>query len=235
MTTQQLHDALTLLPADLVAETDRLRRPKTKPIPWKRFAAMAACFALVLGCGWYSLIRFGGAGGSTEKAAMAAPETVRENSVTAAPAAPAPREEAPAEEEQAAEDTVTGTGAQSSLHIDHAHHPAGPAEIKEKSGWCGNMMVTVYLDTMHYTLSGTHAVTLTDILYYLDYSPDALCRCAAEFTVDTEMGKGYQINLTEYFVRYDGGQAPLTEEQAQAIQSVVSTLEPYPPFRRGGS
>ncbi len=55
MTPEQIHDALTLLPADLVAETDRKRSRKTKyPIPWHRYAAMAACFALVLYSGWFA-------------------------------------------------------------------------------------------------------------------------------------------------------------------------------------
>lgn len=226
MTAEQLHDALTLLPADLVAETDRLRCPRAKTIPWKRLWAMAACFALVLGCGWYSLLLFGPKGGSTEQATMAAPEMMQESSAIAEPAAPAPAE-APAEEERTMEDTVTGTGATSHLHleIDHTHHPAEATETGETNGWCGNMMVTVTLDTMTYTLSGTYAVTLTDILYHLDYSPDALCRCAAEFTVDTEMGQGYQVNLTEYFVRHDAGQASLTEEQAAALRAIIETLE----------
>lgn len=52
MTAEQLHDAIGLLPADLVAEADSLRqsRPPRRRSYWKRYAAMAACFALVLGC-----------------------------------------------------------------------------------------------------------------------------------------------------------------------------------------
>lgn len=52
MTGEQLHDAISLLPADLVAEADALRqsRPLRCRSHWKRYAAMAACFALVLGC-----------------------------------------------------------------------------------------------------------------------------------------------------------------------------------------
>lgn len=48
MTVQQLHDALTLLPDDLILETDRRRSRGKRVIPWKHYAAMAACFALVL-------------------------------------------------------------------------------------------------------------------------------------------------------------------------------------------
>ena len=51
MTAEQLHDAIGLLPAELVAEADTLRQ--SRPLRrghWKRYAAMAACFILVLGC-----------------------------------------------------------------------------------------------------------------------------------------------------------------------------------------
>ena len=43
MTSEKLHDALSLLPADLVAETDALRTQAKKPqVHWQRWAAMAA-------------------------------------------------------------------------------------------------------------------------------------------------------------------------------------------------
>ena len=43
MTSEKLHDALNLLPADLVAETDALRTQAKKPqVHWQRWAAMAA-------------------------------------------------------------------------------------------------------------------------------------------------------------------------------------------------
>lgn len=48
MTAEKLHDAIGLLPADLVAEADARRTPKARVIPWKRYAAMAACLAVIL-------------------------------------------------------------------------------------------------------------------------------------------------------------------------------------------
>ena len=52
MNAEQFHDALSQLPSDLVAETDKLRRtPRTAVIPWKRWAALAACLVLVLSSG----------------------------------------------------------------------------------------------------------------------------------------------------------------------------------------
>lgn len=48
MTSEQFHDALTLLPEDLVANADAFRSRKPRIIPLKRYAAMAACFAVLL-------------------------------------------------------------------------------------------------------------------------------------------------------------------------------------------
>ena len=48
MTSEQFHDALTLLPEDLVANADAFRSRKPRTIPLKRYAAMAACFAALL-------------------------------------------------------------------------------------------------------------------------------------------------------------------------------------------
>ena len=48
MTSEQFHDALTLLPEDLVARADEYRSRKPTVIPLKRYAALAACFALLL-------------------------------------------------------------------------------------------------------------------------------------------------------------------------------------------
>lgn len=47
---EQLHDALTLLPEDLLTPVDALRRKKR--IVWKPVAALAACMALVVGL-WF--------------------------------------------------------------------------------------------------------------------------------------------------------------------------------------
>lgn len=63
MTAETLHDALTLLPTDLVAETDRKRNRKPVRVHWQRWAAMAACLAVILGFGLLlrSRLLYGGA------------------------------------------------------------------------------------------------------------------------------------------------------------------------------
>ena len=71
------------------------------------------------------------------------------------------------------------------------------------------------------SFAGSDSVALTDLLRYLDYSGD-ICRCLPEYNVDTEFGKGYGINLTEGYARYDGGQTPLTEEQIEQIGEIIA-------------
>lgn len=52
MTPELLHDALTLLPTDLIAAADKVRYAAPKPaIRWSHLAAMAACTVLILCCG----------------------------------------------------------------------------------------------------------------------------------------------------------------------------------------
>ena len=70
-----------------------------------------------------------------------------------------------------------------------------------------------------------NSVTLTDILVNLKYDPHMLCNCFAEFTVDTEFGAGYEINLTESFVRWEKGQAVLTREQVDTIAKIIHWAE----------
>ena len=97
MTAEKLHDAISLLPADLVAEADRLRRGKPRVILWKRYAAMAACFALVLGCGMFAMSVFAPKGAT--ETAMEAPAAAApmEQAAMDAPAAEAAPEEVPKE------------------------------------------------------------------------------------------------------------------------------------------
>lgn len=111
MTAEQIHDALTLLPADLVAEADRKRTRRLKRgISWRRYAAMAACFALILYSGWFASRLFASKG-ATEMAMEAPAEAaVMQEAVsgsgrneltfdTDAPAAMAAEPEAAPEEE----------------------------------------------------------------------------------------------------------------------------------------
>lgn len=69
MNPEHLHDALSLLPNDLLEPVDQLRQKK-KHIPWKPIAALAACVCLVVGL-W---LLFPGGAKSADNAAGMEPE-----------------------------------------------------------------------------------------------------------------------------------------------------------------
>ena len=230
MTAEKLHDALNLLPSDLLAATDQLRTaPRTKVILWKRLLPAAACFLLLMGIGF--LVRHEMLGHVMMKqaapeapAAMApVPERMEITSDVAAPQAPAMDEammEAPAEEAAGSKGSI-----EEELVIDHSHSFGEESDRTVNShAYCGNMEAMVTIDKTSYSLTGSDAVILTDILAWLDYDPNTVCRCMAEFTVDLETLKNIQVNLTEAFARCERGQAALTEEQVQTIRTILEKL-----------
>jgi len=93
----------------------------------------------------------------------------------------------------------------------------------EAAGYCGNTVTTIsragQADGDPVSFWGSDSVKLTDLLRDLDYSGE-VCRCLPEYTVDTEFGAGYGISLTGGYVRYNGGQAPLTAGQVELIQGI---------------
>lgn len=239
MTVHDLHDALTLLPSDLVTATDRLRStPKSKAIPLRRWVSLAVCLVLVLSV----TLVFGreilpGMGGGSKEAAAEAPAAAAplesgKLPPTEAPAAaePAAPQEAPAED---AASTMNGSSqttdeqaAEEELCIEHSHSFADKrAEDRPAVGYCGNMITTIFVDGEEYTISGSDSVTITDILINLDYNPDQVCRCLTTVTVDTELLTGIQLNLQEGFARCEQGQAALTEEEAKTIQAIIDSLQ----------
>lgn len=53
MTVEKFQDSISLLPTDLIAETDRLRcAPRKAKIHWGRWASLAACIAVMLYSSW---------------------------------------------------------------------------------------------------------------------------------------------------------------------------------------
>ncbi len=214
MTSEKLHDALNLLPADLVAGTDALRtKPKKPQVHWQRWAAMAACLAVVLLAGTMFSRLLGRMGSSKTTAA------VDQFQMFVA--------ETPDRENAAPESAAPALGEAKADRPDDDHAP--PADEPESAngtedGSCGNTSATVTLDGSAHTIPGSDAVTLTAILENLDYDPQSICNCLAEFTVETEVGTEYEVNLTEYFARCDAGQAALTRKQADAIREIIERL-----------
>ena len=107
---------------------------------------------------------------------------------------------------------------------DHTHQPAAEAQTVSDpiSGYCGNTQTTIYFDDdTSYTFMGGESVTMTDILINLDYDKSKLCKCLPEYTVETEFGTGYGINLTSGYARCDNGQADLTQEQIDKLKDII--------------
>lgn len=106
---------------------------------------------------------------------------------------------------------------------DHEHELAEVSQIVDDpvTGYCGNTLTSIFLDGKEYTFMGTDSVNLTDILINLKYDPLRVCRCATEFTVKTEFGEPYGVNLTQGYARCEDGQADLTAEQIDLIRKII--------------
>lgn len=231
MTAEKLQDAITLLPGDLVAATDRLRTaPRTRVFYWKPVLATAACFAVLLSAGLV-FQRANLMSAKTESAA-AAPMSpaVMESQITADGAIPDlfAEEAAPEPPMEIGGGTITEVpAAENGLCVDHSHRFAEPEEeaMEVPSGYSGHYVTKVYADGQEYELRGADSAAMTDILAGLDYDPDAVCRCMAEFTVDTELLAGIAVNLKEAFARCEKGQAALTEEQVTILREIIDNLQ----------
>lgn len=104
------------------------------------------------------------------------------------------------------------------------HIPAKEPQNTESQigGYCGNTQTTVYFNnSKKYTFMDGESVTLTDILLNLDYKKEKMCKCRPEYTVDTEFGQGYGINISQSYARFENGQADLTKEQAEKIKKII--------------
>ena len=110
---------------------------------------------------------------------------------------------------------------------DHSHQAAATAQTVDDPfvGYCGNTQTTLHIGDKEYTFMYGNSVTLTDILLNLKYDPMRICRCRPEYTVDTEFGKGYGINLTAGYARCDKGQADLTQEQIDTLAEIIEWAE----------
>ena len=105
----------------------------------------------------------------------------------------------------------------------HSHAPAEEPLMTEVpvTGYCGNTVTEVILNGETYSFWGSDSVALTDLLLHLNYDPGQVCRCLPEFTVNTELGSGYEVNLSDAYVRCEAGQVSLTTEQVAKIREIV--------------
>lgn len=136
------------------------------------------------------------------------------------------------EEEYNDSDSVDNAPEVENTSDTHKHLPFEGENIVEHEAalYCGNTVTSVRYysteesseDDWNISFWGSDSITLTDLLRYLDYQ-DNICRCIPEYTVDTEFGEDYYLNLTEGYVRHDDRQASLTTEQVQQIQDIINT------------
>lgn len=120
---------------------------------------------------------------------------------------------------------VSTEGNLSTISSDHTHNPALEEQTVSDpvSGYCGNTITTIYFDdNKSYEFWGGESVTITDILINLDYDKNKFCNCSPEYTVDTEFGTGYGINISEGYARCKDGQADLTQEQIDKLKDIIA-------------
>ena len=116
---------------------------------------------------------------------------------------------------------------------DHSHAVATGENVvaHQAEGYCGNTITTVRCERMgkqeenwERSFWGGTSVGLTDFLRWLDYG-DGICRCLPEYYVKTEFSASeYGINLSEGYVRYQGGQTQLTEEQLTFLTQTIDEI-----------
>ena len=121
MTTAQLHDAIGLLPVDLIAETDALRCRKQPRLPWQRYAAMAAAAVLVICSGVIGWRLLPGTPSETAAAPAAAPFAA-EGAIMADEALPGAQ--APMANGAGADSASSTLAAASTLSVHYAATPA---------------------------------------------------------------------------------------------------------------
>ncbi len=106
----------------------------------------------------------------------------------------------------------------------HTHKPAETEQTVDEPfiGYCGNTITTIYFEggKSHTFMSG-NSVTVTDILLNLKYDKNKICKCLPEYTIDTEFGSGYGVNLSEGYARCKEGQADLTKEQIKTLKEII--------------
>lgn len=109
------------------------------------------------------------------------------------------------------------------IQDDHSHALAEQPQTVDDpiTGYCGNTMTTIVIDGQEYTFMGSDSVNLTDILINLKYDSMRVCRCAPEFTVKTEFGDPYGVNLNQGYARCEEGQSDLTPDLVAKIQEIL--------------
>ena len=117
---------------------------------------------------------------------------------------------------------------------EHSHVAAVGDNVVEHDpeGYCGNTITTVRCEKIgkqdeswERSVWGGNSVGLTDFLRWLDFSEE-LCRCLPEYYVETELSASeYGISLTGGYVRHEGKQCQLTEEQVRWLTETLAEIK----------
>lgn len=208
MTAEKLHDAISLLPADLIAQVDQKRSAPHPTLRWQRYAAMAACFGIIAFSGLWCLshLRPGAkeAAYDMAMAPMEARSSGMENPWMAQSA-----------EEACLSPTAPETGSYAKSEMD-----TGNPTLDDVA----TASVTVSLEGIPHSLSDEDESQVLDILGSLTYDPEAICNCIAPITIAVDGEVEYEINLEEGFVRCAQGQAALTEPQLDTLSDIFAGL-----------
>ena len=199
MTGQELFYALSFVDERYIAEADTARLKAG--IPWKKVLSVAACLCILL-AGAVAMRNLG-----FEKAPEAA----------APPMAPMPEAEAAPAPEAAPEAAAPEEAMRDEQSL------AEPA-IDPDTIFGPTVEVSIQLDGQTYLLETKEGMDLLSLLKDQAYDVSQLCKCDIEFTVVTEFGVKYHVNLQEGFVRCEQGQAFLSNEDMQNIQAILEEL-----------
>lgn len=161
MTTAQLHDAIGLLPVDLIAETDALRCRKQPRLHWQRYAAMAAAAVLVI-CsgviGWRLLP------GSKTAAAPAAAQFAAEGAIMADEVLPGAQE--PMTNGAGADNASPNLATASTLSVHYAATPALTKAVQSQTAYVS--LITSLEDWQTYRQKQEGSFDLTQLDSVMD-------------------------------------------------------------------
>ena len=197
MTGLELFEALSFVDARYIAEAETAKLGRK--IPWMKYLSVAACLCILI-AGAFGMKNLG----VMEKAPAAD-----------APAAAAPMEDAPAADAPAAEAPML----EEDLSAEYA-----TADEPAEDIYVPYPQVTVHLDGNDYVLETKEGGALLELLKNQVYEESQRCKCDIDFTVVTEFGMEYQINLQEGFARTKQGQAFLSSADVQKIEAVLAKL-----------
>lgn len=202
MTAEKLHDAITLLPADLIAQADQKRSAPRPSLRWQRLTAMAACFALICFSGLWCVSHL----------RMGASEAASYDTALAPMAAQAPAE---------AVEPEAMLRSQSTLETDSAAADNAATGAMDKASLPA---LTVSRNGIAYPLNPEAQETIWNLLNSLTYDPEAICNCIAPITIEVDGESQYEVNLEEGYVRCAQGQARLTQEQLDFLTQLLTDL-----------